>query len=201
MPPAITPLPRQARPGRGRVTLQEVAMAAGVTAITVSRFLAAGALDRLQIMLNFDMIGRLRDDKLIVYGVATATELKPLVDSLNAAVGHFTLNAVGDGYGPSDHASFYGAGVPVLHFFTDVHEDYHRATDVASKINITGEARVIVRSTSRWTMVPMFSGRFAVWVVMAGTSTQLRGGGGRRRAGCASGLRYDQYATLCRGLE
>ena len=101
------------------------------------------ALDRLQIMLNFDLIGRLRDDKLIVYGVATATELKPLVDSLNAAVGHFTLNAVGDGYGPSDHASFYGAGVPVLHYFTDVHEDYHRATDVASKINITGEARVI----------------------------------------------------------
>jgi hypothetical protein len=100
-------------------------------------------LDSMMVMINFDMVGRLRDDKLIVYGVATATQLKPLVDSMNTASGHFTLNAVGDGYGPSDHASFYGAGVPVLHFFTDVHEDYHRATDVASKINIVGEARVI----------------------------------------------------------
>jgi len=99
--------------------------------------------DSMQLYLNFDMVGRLRDDKLIVYGVATATELKPLVDSLNTAVGHFTLNAVGDGYGPSDHASFYEGGVPVLHYFTDVHEDYHRATDVASKINVVGEARVI----------------------------------------------------------
>jgi hypothetical protein len=100
-------------------------------------------LDSMMIMMNFDMIGRMRDDKLIVYGVASATQLKPLVDSMNAAIGHFTMNAVGDGYGPSDHASFYGAGVPVLHFFTDSHEDYHRASDVASKINIVGEARVI----------------------------------------------------------
>ena len=100
-------------------------------------------LDSAQLYMNFDMVGRLRDDKLIVYGVATATQLKPLLDSLNAAVGHFALSAVGDGYGPSDHSSFYAAGVPVLHYFTDVHEDYHRATDVASKINIPGEARVI----------------------------------------------------------
>ena len=95
------------------------------------------------VMLNFDMVGRLRDDKLLVYGVATATQLKPLVDSLNTSVGHFQLAAMGDGYGPSDHASFYGVGVPVLHFFTDQHEDYHRGSDVASKINIVGEARVI----------------------------------------------------------
>ena len=101
------------------------------------------ALESMIIMLNFDMIGRLRDQKLLVYGVATATQLKPLVDSMNTAIGHFDVAAIGDGYGPSDHASFYGAGVPVLHFFTDVHEDYHRASDVASKINIIGEARVI----------------------------------------------------------
>jgi len=100
-------------------------------------------LDSAELYINFDMVGRLRDDKLIVYGVATATQLKPLIDSLNAAVGHFALSAVGDGYGPSDQASFYGAGVPVLYYFTDVHEDYHRATDVASKINFVGEARVI----------------------------------------------------------
>ncbi len=99
-------------------------------------------LDSIDAMLNFDMVGRLRDDKLIVYGVATATEMRGIVDSAN--VGQpFALRAVGDGYGPSDHSSFYSKGIPVLHFFTDIHEDYHRATDVASKINIAGEARVI----------------------------------------------------------
>jgi hypothetical protein len=98
--------------------------------------------DSVDAMLNFDMVGRLRNDKLIVYGVATATEMRGIVDSAN--VGQpFALDAVGDGYGPSDHSSFYAKGIPVLHFFTDIHEDYHRATDVASKINIAGEARVI----------------------------------------------------------
>jgi hypothetical protein len=100
-------------------------------------------LDSMQIMQNFDMVGRLRNDKLLVYGVATATELKPLVDSVNAAAAHFDIAALGDGYGPSDQSSFYGAGVPVLFFFTDQHEDYHRASDIAAKINVQGEARVI----------------------------------------------------------
>ena len=99
-------------------------------------------LARVDAMLNFDMVGRLRDDKLIVYGVATATELPALLDSANAGVG-LRLTALGDGYGPSDHAPFYGKGVPVLHFFTDLHEDYHRASDVASKVNVAGEARVV----------------------------------------------------------
>jgi hypothetical protein len=98
--------------------------------------------DSIDAMLNFDMVGRLRNDKLIVYGVATATEMRAIVDSANTPA-PFALDAVGDGFGPSDHSSFYGKGVPVLHFFTDLHEDYHRATDVASKINIPGEARVI----------------------------------------------------------
>ena len=99
-------------------------------------------LDSIDAMLNFDMVGRLRNDKLIVYGVATATEMRGIVDSANT-VEPFSISAVGDGFGPSDHASFYGKNIPVLHFFTDMHEDYHRATDVASKVNVPGEARVI----------------------------------------------------------
>jgi S1-C subfamily serine protease len=50
---------------------------------------------------------------------------------------------VGDGYGPSDQSSFYAKGIPVLHFFTDLHDDYHRATDDASKIDSVGTARVV----------------------------------------------------------
>ena len=99
-------------------------------------------LDSIDAMLNFDMVGRLRNDKLIVYGVATASEMRGIVDSANS-IRPLHIDPVGDGFGPSDHASFYGKKIPVLHFFTDMHEDYHRATDVASKVNVPGELRVI----------------------------------------------------------
>ena len=102
-------------------------------------------LDHIVAMLNFDMVGRLRNDKLIVYGTSTATELKGIVDSTNAAAGSpmFRISGGGDGYGPSDQSSFYSKDIPVLHFFTDLHDDYHRATDDADKINAAGEARVV----------------------------------------------------------
>ena len=54
----------------------------------------------------------------------------------------FDLKAQGDGYGPSDQSSFFAAGKPVLHVFTDLHEDYHRTTDDWQKINIDGFDRV-----------------------------------------------------------
>ncbi len=99
-------------------------------------------IDSIAAMINFDMVGRLRNDKLIVYGVATATELRALLDSANAPM-HFAITAQGDGFGPSDQSSFYAKDIPVLHFFTDLHDDYHRASDVAEKINAAGEARVV----------------------------------------------------------
>ena len=98
-------------------------------------------MDRTVAMLNFDMVGRLRNDRLIVYGAATALEWPRLLDSLNAGY-RFDLKASGDGYGPSDHASFYAMRRPVLHFFTDLHEDYHRPTDDADAIFGEGIARV-----------------------------------------------------------
>jgi hypothetical protein len=100
-------------------------------------------LDSVQAMINFDMVGRLRDDKLLVYGTATATELPAIVNGANTTIPPFRLNAVGDGEGPSDHAAFYRKGLPVLHFFTDLHEDYHKSTDDADKINVAGMRRVV----------------------------------------------------------
>ena len=88
-------------------------------------------------MVNLDMVGRLRNKRLIVYGVGTAKEFPALLDSLNWHSG-FDLKAQGDGYGPSDQSSFYAAGKPVLHIFTDLHEDYHRTTDDWEKINRQG---------------------------------------------------------------
>ena len=88
-------------------------------------------------MINLDMVGRLRQKRLIVYGSRTAKEFPALLDSLNWHAG-LDLKAQGDGYGPSDQSSFYAAGRPVLHFFTDLHEDYHRTTDDWQKINVQG---------------------------------------------------------------
>ena len=92
-------------------------------------------------MINLDMVGRLKDNRLIVYGSRTAKEFPALLDSLNWHAG-FDLKAQGDGYGPSDQSSFFAAGKPVLHVFTDLHEDYHRTTDDWQKINIDGFDRV-----------------------------------------------------------
>jgi hypothetical protein len=100
------------------------------------------SLDSVVAMVNFDMVGRLRNDKLIVYGIATARELASIMDSANVAP-RLAVSAVGDGFGPSDHSSFYSRGIPVLHFFTDLHEDYHRATDDVEQVNAPGEARVV----------------------------------------------------------
>jgi hypothetical protein len=101
-------------------------------------------LDSVVAMLNFDMVGRLRDHRLILNGTATALEMRPIIDSANASGGEDSLRitANGDGFGPSDHSSFYGAGVPVLHFFTNLHDDYHRASDDAHRLDAAGMARV-----------------------------------------------------------
>ena len=99
-------------------------------------------VDSMIAMLNFDMIGRLRGDSLVVYGVATAAEMRTLLDSANAGIG-LTVRGVGDGFGPSDHSSFFAKNIPVLHFFTNLHDDYHRATDDIERINAAGAARVV----------------------------------------------------------
>ncbi len=98
-------------------------------------------LARTYAMVNMDMVGRLRNDRLLIYGVSTAKELPNLLDSLNTEA-RFDLKASGDGWGRSDQSSFYGAGLPVLHVFTDLHEDYHRTTDDWEKINADGLAKV-----------------------------------------------------------
>jgi Zn-dependent M28 family amino/carboxypeptidase len=98
-------------------------------------------MDSTVTMLNFDMVGRLRDDRLLALGAETAPEFTPLLDSLNGQY-DFDLQASGDGWGPSDQATFYAAKVPVIQLFTDLHSDYHRTTDDYATINTKGEARI-----------------------------------------------------------
>jgi len=98
-------------------------------------------VDSIYAMLNMDMVGRLRSARLMALGAATAKEFPALLDSLNTPP-RFDLRASGDGWGPSDHAVFFAARRPVLHFFTDLHDDYHRSTDDWNKINASGLAQV-----------------------------------------------------------
>jgi Zn-dependent M28 family amino/carboxypeptidase len=104
-------------------------------------------LARTTAMINFDMVGRLTNDRLIVYGTETAKEFPALLDSLNRTAG-FDLKARGDGYGPSDQSSFYAVKLPVLHLFTDLHEDYHRATDDVERLNVPGMLRIAAFATA-----------------------------------------------------
>ena len=139
-------------------------------------------LARTVAMINLDMIGRMKENRLIVGGVGTAREWKtwiaeansklqlnvaaaggaaaakeegergryPVVTGANGGTiatvtpgGRFALTMTEDGFGPSDHASFYARQTPVLFFWTGTHEDYHKPSDTADRINYEGELGVV----------------------------------------------------------
>lgn len=93
-------------------------------------------------MINMDMVGRLKDDKLILNGTGTSPYWVPEFEALNKTY-NFKASYSPDGFGPSDHSSFYGKDLPVLMFFTDLHSDYHKPSDTYDKINAEGEAKVL----------------------------------------------------------
>jgi len=92
-------------------------------------------------MINMDMIGRMKMNKLYVNGGDSAKEWREIVAPACEAQ-RVDCTIGGSGYGPSDHMPFYIAGSPVLFFFTGSHSDYHTASDDADKINAIGGARV-----------------------------------------------------------
>lgn len=121
-------------------------------------------LDKTVAMINLDMVGRLNENKLTVGGIGTASEWKKSVESLNVEktdekqfgdgkngssitidvniTRPFQLSLNEDGFGPSDHSSFYSKQIPVLFFFTGTHADYHKPTDTSEKINYEGLLKV-----------------------------------------------------------
>jgi Zn-dependent M28 family amino/carboxypeptidase len=92
-------------------------------------------------MINFDMVGRLRENTLLTIGTGSAEELSSLLDAVNERNG-LVLSKSEDPWGRSDHSSFYGAKIPVVHLFTDTHEEYHRVADDWDTIDYDGAARV-----------------------------------------------------------
>lgn len=99
-------------------------------------------LDQSVAMINMDMVGRLVEKNLTVYGTGTSPAWVPLLDRLDRD-SSFSLKTIPDGYGPSDHSQFYGKDMPVLFFFTGTHNDYHKPSDTWEKINYPGEEKVV----------------------------------------------------------
>lgn len=102
-------------------------------------------LDKTVMMINFDMVGRLNDQKeLTMIGTGTVPGMEELVKALGAASGMKvkTIAGLTDGFGGSDHQSFYSKDIPVLFAFTGVHKDYHRPSDDSNLINYAGMARI-----------------------------------------------------------
>lgn len=100
-------------------------------------------LEKVNYMVNLDMIGRLNDTtkKLMVYGIGTSPSFDSWLDKFFGK--EFDMKKDSSGIGPSDQTSFYLKNVPVLHFFTGQHSDYHKPSDDADKINYNGMSTLL----------------------------------------------------------
>jgi Peptidase family M28/PDZ domain/PA domain len=99
-------------------------------------------LEKAVAMLNMDMIGRIKDDKVYVGGVGTGSTLKATVEQAQAKSG-FKMEYSAGGYSSSDHTSFVAKKIPVLFFFSGLHSDYHKPSDTWEKINPDSAARLL----------------------------------------------------------
>jgi Tol biopolymer transport system component len=125
-------------------------------------------------MLNLDMVGAMKDDKVIALGSESAPEWKALLDRTGTAL-KLDVSSSGDGYGPSDQTSFYARQIPVLHFFTGTHERYHTPDDDADTVNLEGVMKVaeltshVAASVARGEVTPAYA-RVAAAPAMEGDS-------------------------------
>ncbi len=95
-------------------------------------------------MLNLDMVGRLKNNRLFVLGGGSSPFWQGALAEANRELAlKFELSAGGSGFGASDHQSFFVKNIPVLHFFTGVHEDYHKPSDTWERVNAEGESQVL----------------------------------------------------------
>lgn len=148
-----------------------------------SHFVTNGPLKGRTIgaMINLDMVGRLRDGGLHVSGVGTGEGLQHIAQAASVGL-PFRMTTDPDGYGPSDHMSFYLAQVPVLAMFTGTHAEYHTPDDTSDLLNADGMAQVatytlrIVEALTKRPTLPAY-------VQVQSSSGGDRGGSGGRGYG------------------
>lgn len=98
-------------------------------------------MSRINYMFNFDMLGRLVDYNLSLIGTGTTPSWDAAID--RAAPEHFNIRKSPGGLGGSDHTAFYLKNIPVLFFFTGIHDDYHRPGDTPDKVNFKGTVEIL----------------------------------------------------------
>ena len=153
------------------------------------------ALSNIIACINFDMVGRLRDNKLMLQGIGSSTAWRRAIEKRNVAAG-FNLVLQDDPYLPTDVTAFYPRGVPVLNFFTGSHDDYHRPTDTAEKINYDGLERIV--KFARGLLLDTLTATQRLDYVKVASSTQ--GGGSRDNLRAYLGTIPD-YATEVAGVK
>ena len=92
-------------------------------------------------MINMDMIGRMNNNRMMIFGVATTGQWESILTKANSD--SLDMDLVADGTGSSDHTSFYYQNMPVLHYFTDTHADYHRPSDDVEWVNPEGQEKLL----------------------------------------------------------
>jgi len=147
--------------------------------------------DSIVAMINFDMIGRLKDNEVVVAGVGTAPQWEAVLGAQETSLKVATKP---DGQGPSDHAAFYDDGIPVLHFFTGAHADYHKPSDDTDKLDFDGMAKVTNLALAVVDDVVHEQVEFAF------TKTKAKAAGGRRAFKVSLGTIPD-YAADVDGLK
>jgi hypothetical protein len=100
-------------------------------------------LDKTVMMVNFDMVGRLRQERLIVYGTKTAEGLEEIITKLDEKYDALRISQVPLGVPASDHITFYRQDIPSLHLFTGTHPEYHMPTDDVETLNYPGMEAVV----------------------------------------------------------
>jgi hypothetical protein len=99
-------------------------------------------LDKCVAMINMDMIGRIRDNKVYVGGVGTGSTFQAILDQVQKQT-PLNMEYSAGGYASSDHTSFVAKKIPVLFFFSGLHADYHKPSDTADKINAPSAAQLL----------------------------------------------------------
>lgn len=94
--------------------------------------------DSVAAMINLDMIGRLTDNALTIFGTGTSNRWDEILGAVESETDSLTITRSPSGTGASDHTSFYESEIPVLHYFTGTHTNYHRPSDTADKVNYRG---------------------------------------------------------------
>lgn len=135
---------QKARPARSIIF---VAFGAEESGLIGSGYFVANppvAKEKIKMMLNFDMVGRLNSESksFSIGGTGSSKEAESILNEI-LKTSDLKASFSKEGYGPSDHASFYSANIPVLYFNTGVHTDYHTPFDRANKINSEGEAEIV----------------------------------------------------------